>query len=519
MRKLTKVLVLVAAFTALFALTAFAKTGWNNDANGWYYVGTDGEWIKGERKNSNGKVYYLDDETGYMVTNKAVEIEDVLYYFGEDGAMVKNQWVLLPADEDDETGEENRWYRFGSTGKAVTAQKAFKVGDQYYGFDAEGKMLFGFVDDDYTMINDEEDAILKCTYWYGDNTDGAMKTGWIEYLDGFTTIDKEKAWFYFKPKTGVKYARTAENDTWLIGQKKYTFDENGMMETGWAYATPATPGMNEASQSYWNADGTLKKNSWVYATQLTDSDSKQWYYLNGSGYPNKSYAGTVQNLKKKFYVFNADAKDPYMLSGLVYLTENDIATASLATGADGKQIKVASLWDDVKKAGNTNLYYFSKNENAGGGVDGWAVTGAVDVDFDDTTVTLNFDKHTFCALHGVKDGKLYNFGQLQTTDDGYAVKKVGTTWYFVGSAGKLVTKIGKYKDASGNYFVKTDAEAKVPQYYVADDEYAYKDAKGNIKYANASTVAKKLYDGDWDEMNPISKKAADFAAAMDAKME
>ena len=166
MRKLTKVLVLVAAFTALFALTAFAKTGWASDENGWYYIGTDGEKVTEETKNSNGKVYYLGED-GYMVKNFAITITnsegvDNFYYFGEDGARVSNQWVLLPEDEDAESGETERWYRFGSNGAAIKDKLNQKIEGKYYGFDANGKMLFGFVNADGDMINDVEDPILTC---------------------------------------------------------------------------------------------------------------------------------------------------------------------------------------------------------------------------------------------------------------------------------------------------------------------------------------------------------------------
>ncbi|MDO4809740.1 MAG: hypothetical protein Q4A04_07240 [Eubacteriales bacterium] len=494
MRKLTKVLVLAAAFTALFALTALAKTGWASDENGWYYVGTDGEKVTEETRNSNGKIYYLGED-GYMVKNFAVKLGEAenLYYFGEDGARVANQWQLLPEDEDAESGETERWYRFGSNGAALRATGdaavlVKKIEDKYYGFDANGKMLFGFVDEEGNMINGEEDPILKCEWYFGDNTDGAMKTGWVEYLDGFTTIDAESAWFYFHTSKGKKY----KDQTTLIGQKYYTFKADGRMSSGWAIASPDT-----ATKSYWESNGVMKKNSWVYAARLDGTeDAKAWYYLDGKGHANADYAGQVKYIKKKYYVFNDDATDPYMLSGLRYLAVDDIKSEAASVVLDPTE--VPSKWSELKTLGKKNLFFFSKNENAGGGVDGWAMSGAVTVDFDDETVTLNFDKYTYVALDGVKSGVLYNFGQLQKASDKYNEKTVNGHKYFVDENGKVVYKAGKYTDAAATIFVykstktvSNDADC-VPDYKVADDEYAYKDSKGNTKYAKATTVASDI---------------------------
>ncbi|MDO4809738.1 MAG: hypothetical protein Q4A04_07230 [Eubacteriales bacterium] len=515
MRKLTKVLVLVAAFTALFALTAFAKTGWASDENGWYYVGTDGEKVTEETRNSNGKIYYLGED-GYMVKNFAVRLgaEEKLYYFGEDGARVANQWVLLPAEDGDESGETERWYRFGSTGAALTGKEdnpVQKVGDSYFGFDTAGRMLFGFVNAQCEMINDAEDPICECTWYFGDSDDGVMKTEWVQY-EGFTQETWESAWFYFKPKTGVKYV----NGTYLINKKNYAFNTKGKMVTGWAAATPDD---EEEDKLFWNDDGTKKTSGWVYATDLGNADAKAWYYL-ASG--KASRAGEVSGIKSKYYAFAPDKTNPKMLSGLVYLEDKtdkdalcDIRNAKVATESDATVKKVAGKRSELIKDENKNLFYFSKNENAGGGVDGWALSGAVDVDFEDELVTLHFDKHNYRILHGKVGDSLYNYGRLQTAD-GYGLKKVSGVPYLVDAKGKVVTKDGKYKDVDGNYYVQKGTA----KYFVANDEYEYvvkKTGKADeTKYANASTVAKNLYDGKWDAMNPV-KKAEVFANAYVAK--
>ena len=61
-----------------------------------------------------------------MLTNQLVEDGDNYYYVDANGAMVKNTWVAIAADEDEEEDVDYRWYYFGSSGKAYkdsTAQQ------------------------------------------------------------------------------------------------------------------------------------------------------------------------------------------------------------------------------------------------------------------------------------------------------------------------------------------------------------------------------------------------------------
>ena len=124
-----------------------------------------------------------------MLTNQLVEDGDNYYYVDANGAMVKNTWVAIAADENEEEDVDYRWYYFGSSGKAYKDSTGKTINGKKYGFDEEGKMLFGFVDANGASINTEDDAILNCTYYYGTNDDGARHSGWLRYEDGFDTTD------------------------------------------------------------------------------------------------------------------------------------------------------------------------------------------------------------------------------------------------------------------------------------------------------------------------------------------
>ena len=103
-----------------------------------------------------------------MLTNELVEYKDNYYYVDANGAMVKNTWVAIAADEDEEQDVDYRWYYFGPAGKAYKDSNGKTINGKKYGFDSDGKMLFGFADKDKALLNtDDDNAILNCVYYYG----------------------------------------------------------------------------------------------------------------------------------------------------------------------------------------------------------------------------------------------------------------------------------------------------------------------------------------------------------------
>ena len=95
-----------------FASSGAMKTGWVQVGSYWYYFNNDGVQLFGEQT-IGGKTYYLDyNYSGRMRTNTWYRVYDYYngysyYFFGEDGAMVKNQWKRIG----------NYDYYFDSNGK------------------------------------------------------------------------------------------------------------------------------------------------------------------------------------------------------------------------------------------------------------------------------------------------------------------------------------------------------------------------------------------------------------------
>ena len=159
MRKQTKLAVVLSAAALLAvgaSMTSFAARGWVNEGDAWYYYDNSGDYVTDKWKSYNGNYFYLGDE-GYMLTNELIEDGNNFYYVDANGAMVKNTWVAVPADDSEDQDVEYRWYYFGSNGKAYKSNNKKTINGKKYGFDDDGKMLFGFVTG-LEVINDEDDG-------------------------------------------------------------------------------------------------------------------------------------------------------------------------------------------------------------------------------------------------------------------------------------------------------------------------------------------------------------------------
>ena len=241
MRKQTK-LVAVLSAAALLAIgasmTSMAAQGWQQEGDDWYYYDNNGDYVTDEWKKSGNNWYYLGDD-GYMMKNYLLTDEnDNVYYLDGNGVMVTNAWVAYsPEDDYEDDAPDHYWYYFQSNGRAVVQTgdtvKKKTINGKTYGFDEDGRMLYGFVSEDGEKLTDEnpfEDAL----YYFGDSDDGAMHQGWLQYMDGSDLVERyedlSEMWFYFSPSNGKM---VKDNDSKTINGNKYAFDEYGVMISGW----------------------------------------------------------------------------------------------------------------------------------------------------------------------------------------------------------------------------------------------------------------------------------------------
>ncbi|MCD8220736.1 MAG: cell wall-binding protein [Clostridiales bacterium] len=469
MRKQTK-LVAVASAAALLAIgasmTSFAAAGWVEEDGVWYYYDSDGNRVEDEWKKSGDNWYWLDsEENGAMAIDKLVEDDDDTYYVDANGVMVKNTWVMVvneDQDDDDDPAEYNYYY-MQSNGKAYkqTGDSVSKktINGKKYAFDDEGKMLYGWVDEDGEMHN-AEDEWMDGMYYFGDWTDGSMKTGWqkITVHDDRSSEkdDDYDYWFNFK-SNGKKRYKTDPSDTWKSGGKYYQFDEDGVMVYQW-FITTTDASTAETTQgwAYFNSpeDGARATKGWfkvvpptedntfyeeddTFATSDSDDETERWYYADSDG---ELAVGEIKKIKGKYYGFYPEgSKAGRMMAGLCAL-EMDPEDGSQVVGyafgnSDYLEMDADDLDDffddvedvyagksdyDVDYLSNIYMYFFGDSDDID--TDGAAKTGNVTVNLDGDTFSFYFKKtggeeSRGRGERGIDDGDyIYDFGQKIKAD-------------------------------------------------------------------------------------------------------
>jgi hypothetical protein len=460
MRKQTKLAVALTA-SALFvvgAMTSFAA-GWAEEGGQWFYYNNSGDYVTDTWKKSGADYFYLGDD-GAMVTNALIDDNGQYYYVDANGAMVKNRWVQIEADDSEEQDVDYRWYRFGATGKALKAGSGAgiakkTVDGKKYGFDEEGKMLFGFVSDSGEILTDNDPA-LECMYYFGSNEDGAMTTGWLNYTDGFDNedYDKDSYWFYFNTSTGKKYQSTDANKLLekTIQGKKYAFDENGIMQSKWGTTTDSSGA--SATKYYGSADqGWVNKKGWIWAipskdmnAQDNDEDKYRWFYATSGG---DIATNCTKKINSKWYVFDSVGR---MKAGLIELDSESVSGAHFVKKIDQDETDGKDILEMNMTAGH-GLYFFGAEAT-----DGAMKTGtSVKIDMADDTWTFGFAKNGK-GYDKVEKNKLYINGCVASaTDMRYDLAKGSDgNYYVVGVSGTVVKANKTVKDADGNFWaVKT----------------------------------------------------------------
>ena len=462
MRKQTKV-VAVASAAALLAIggamTSFAAQGWVEEDGSWYYYDKDGNKVEDQWKKSGDNWFWLDsEEGGAMATDKIIDDNDDTYYVDGNGVMVTNTWVkVVNEDQDDEDDPaEYHYYYMQSNGKAykdksTNGSLTKKVIDgKRYAFDEDGIMLYGWVDEDGTMVNDE-DGWADATYYFGSWEDGSMKTGWQKISVYDNTDDKEDDydyWFNFKAngKKRVQLDNGSEDTdaTWKNNGKYYHFDTRGVMVYEWYPTQNTTSNLHSASNwSYFNSpeDGAKVVKGWFKVvgpnedTSFKELDSEsfasvdgvknedaRWYYNDGR--EEGLVAGKIKKIKGKYYGFRPDdgEKGGAMLKGLCALEmdgENIVKVYDDDMDADDLDDFLDGV-DAGNYTANTYLYYFGNADDED--TDGAMKTGNVTVNLDGETIQFKFRNNGGAesrgrGVTGVEKGDyIYKFGKKIKAD-------------------------------------------------------------------------------------------------------
>ena len=321
-----KIICMAVLAFMIVLLPVMSQAGtWKKNSTGWWWQEDDGSWSANQWKYIRG-TWYAFDGNGYMRTGWYWDGRS-WYYLTGSGAMAEG-WRQIGGT----------WYYLQPGSGAMAEGWASVGGTWYYLQPGNGAMLTGWVKDGNT--------------WYYMNSSGAMLTGWQlingswYYLYGNGKI-AENTWIgsYYVNQSGawipgaVQSQWIRSGDRWwyrhsdgsytvngweTINQKKYHFDKNGWMQTGWQkidgnwyYLGPV-------------GDGAMRKNQWVDDSYL-DSDGK----MKTACWVDNYYVGTSGKITKNqwvqdYYVGSDGKKQKNQWIGDSYV------------GADGK--KVTSQW-------------------------------------------------------------------------------------------------------------------------------------------------------------------------------
>ena len=539
MRKQTKIAAVVSA-AALLALgasiTSFAasKGTWMLVDGEWYCYDKNGDVYENTFCSSNGKEYYVGDD-GMIVKSDWVEYDGSYYFVNSSGAKITNDWRLTtPYDDED---AEEAWYYFQSTGKRAENKKIVYKGKTYF-FDADGKMLTGWVTANGTeVVNEENNIDADDTYYCGE--DGArLADAWVYTTEPTAEDDEADAdeyYYYLKPGSGNPVVNKKRNN---VKGQSYIFDEEGRMLWGWVAKTTASgssavyekideeedtavtlsdPDYSEVYYCSAEDDGHVKKNRWIKLwrpknTYEEDEDvSKKWYWIEKDGKVYIPSARDVDGTSKAYKFEEGNILDDSD-GEIKNITTKKISSKDYYFNQDGEMISGFQWLEFATGSNATGMYYF------GGSDDGSMKTGSQSIKDDngDTykfyfgtrTATSAVEETKGKGITGNKSNKLYYDGMLIKAEDyKYQVVRMsigGDPCQFI------VNQNGSIQHANSEY--KEDGDVLVSAKTVTKDgEKIYE-----VKFLNTKAdyvIENKKYSfnvviGDLDNnVEPINARA------------
>ena len=515
MRKQTKLVAVLsaAALLAMGASMTFFAAGWQKDDAGvWHYYDSDDEMVTGEWKKDGGKWFYLDED-GDMLTDAWVDDD---YYVDESGAMLTNAWKYTVSDEDQDEPDEDgeRWFYFNNKGKKVVNDTK-KINGKTYLFDSDGKMEFGWQQDNNTgdmyYYGDENDGARTESQWLwlersGNLSDEDLDDGQKKGLCDDTSSDPcdDEGWYWFQSSGKMYKDKTKKK----INGKFYMFNEHGQMLYEWIDNKKVSVGSNaqldakradgsvatagemlyyNVNEEGWRADGWYQIDG--SEAMKTDSDT-DWYYIDdGEMYhaTDADDAGTTDG-GSEVYVMRKKVK----VSGNKYFAFNKKGQMQ-----DGLQYIVK----------DHGFFYFDEN--------GYQKTGKVSsVECEDDDYTFYFttkNGKNGIGYTGEKDGTLYFNGKRLEADDDYKFYVVDGNIYLVNTKGKIqkATNSKKYDDIENGAYVGSDV-------YVTTNK---KGIVSSVKVGNAAaTRSEDLLTDLATDINATGFDAKSYENANDNKV-
>ena len=338
----------------------------------------------------------------------------------------------------------------------------------------------------------DSNGVIAVNQWIDDtyyvNGDGVMvKNSWIQLTED--TSQKKSGWYYVDAKGKMI------KDKWsTIGDKKYAFDSDGKMRTGWYFDNDDIYYLGEKgyAKTGWLCldydEDNKPEDGTVSEVRTSASDTAKWFYFqtNGKAKRSKNDSYSAETIGDNKYYFNdegvmmtgwvavksnAKTGDTSGISKFVYLGGADAGIMAKnkwlelsehpGDSDDKDEISADSNSDEVPDEGESNWYYF---------------------DSDGTAAYLNSKAANMSKATTKIDGSSYFFNAYGVRQTGliHIVTSSGKdfTGYFGenDSDGKMIT--GKRSNLSvdgesASYYFSESGSDKGCGYNGAKDDYLY----------------------------------------------
>ncbi|MTQ99274.1 glucosyl transferase [Streptococcus salivarius] len=464
----------------------------------WYYVGEDGKILRGEQTIDGAHVYFEyggkqvkgdfdyknqfhDKDSGNLVTNRFVTVNDKTYFIGADSKAIKGATVIDNTEYffDEKTGAQvkgnfatNDKYYDGITG-ALVINSYVQVDKDWYYVDNDGKRLKGSQTINNVPVyfdpydgKQAKGVFGNDGYFYDKDSGAKVDLGTNRY------VYINDNWYYLNGEGKIlKGSQTIDGvqvhfDPYYGNQIKGEFtDSSGYVVKANSYTSPV--------KFYDKDSGALVKNQYF-------NNNGKWYYADAEGNILKG-SQTIDGVHVYFDSYGVQAKDT-VLDGYYYDKDS---------GARKELPR-----DQFIKIGD-DLYYLSSNGR----------TGEINID----------GKDYYIAQYGrVLRGSFNVYQQPPYYDDetGEAVKKTGFVksygrWYYLEENGKKAKGFkeidGKLYYFSNNPMNKYETNEQVrgqlvrPKFYISfpnraeDNPTYYFDAETGAAVTNQFVYT----DGHW----------------------
>ena len=294
----------------------------------WYYVGNDGKILTGEHIIDGAHVYFEyggkqvkgdfdyknqfhDKDSGTLVTNRFVTVNDKTYFIGADSKAIKGATVIDNIEYffDEKTGAQvkgnfasNKKYYNSTTGALVT-NSYVQVDNDWYYVDAQGKRLEGpqTVDGIQVFFNDSgkqaKGVFGNDGYYYDKDSGAKVDLGTNRY------VQVNDNWYYVNAEGKIlKGEQTIDGiqvnfDSYSGIQTKGEFvDSKGRVISKENYNTYERP-----SKFYDKNSGALVKGQYF-------NHNGNWYYADVEGNILKG-SQTIDGVHVYFDSYGVQAKD------------------------------------------------------------------------------------------------------------------------------------------------------------------------------------------------------------------